>query len=202
MPRARGLLVVVVATLIVAVIAGRESLAGLQTIASTASGVSVVLVLLLVVAIVIRLIARRSESSWPRWSLAGLAIASSLLLVIVVAVTCRAHTASSRFADQIARFPLPAGYRPVSASQGEPQHSIEPQHAARAWRVPAGAEPCADIKRAFAAWTDEPGQAFTRGTSCAVVSNGGTNKSEVSISRDGTTVLLEMWLEGSSLFEF
>ena len=189
-------------TLVVIVIAARESLVGLKTVAGTASGVAVVLVLLLVVAIVVRLIASRSDSAWPRWSLAGLAVASSLLLVIVVVVTYRAHTASSRFADQVAKFPLPATYHRVDADQGDPQHSNEPQRAARAWRVPAGATPCADIKRAFAAWTDQPGQAFKRGTSCAVVSIGGTDKSEVSVSRDGRTVLLEMWLEGSSLFEF
>ncbi|MDX6277557.1 MAG: hypothetical protein QOJ72_1685 [Nocardioidaceae bacterium] len=198
----RGLLVVVLATLVVVVIAARESLGGLKTVASTASAVSVVLVVLTLAAVVVRLIARRSSSSWPRWSLAGLAVASSILLVVVLVVSYHAHTASSRFADQVAKFPLPAGYRPVPASRGEPQHANEPQRAARAWLIPSGAEPCTDIKRAFARWTDQPGQLFKRGSRCAVVSIKGTDKSEVSVSQDGSVVLLEMWLEESTLFDF
>lgn len=190
------------ATVVAVVIAAHESLVGLKTVASTASAVAVVLVLLTLAAIVVRLAARRSSRAWPRWSLAGLAVGSSILLVIVVVSTYRGHTASSRFADQVAKFPLPSGYRSIPESQGEPQHANEPQRAARAWSVPSGAEPCADIKRAFAAWTDQPGQPFKRGSGCAVVSTKGTNKSEVSVSQDGRVVLLEMWLEGSSLFEF
>jgi hypothetical protein len=184
------------------VIAGRESLSGLAAVASTASGVSVVLMLLLIVAIVVRLIARRSRSAWPRWTLTALAVVSWLLVVVVLVVTYRGHTASSRFADQVATFPLPAGYQHVAADQGDAQHSNEPQRAARAWRVPSGADPCADIKRAFAAWTDQSSQAFTRGAGCAVSAIKGTDKAEVNVSQDGSTVLLEMWLEGSSLFEF
>jgi Na+-transporting methylmalonyl-CoA/oxaloacetate decarboxylase gamma subunit len=198
----RGLPVVLVATLVVVVIAGRESLSGLAAVASTASGVAVVLVLLLIVAIVVRLIARRSTSAWPWRSLTALAAVSSLLVVAVVLVTYRDHTASSRFADRVAKFPLPAGYQHVADDRGDAQHLSEPERAARAWRVPSGADPCADIKRAFAAWTDQSGQAFTRGTGCAVSAIKGTDKSEVSVSQDGSTVLLEMWLEGSSLFEF
>jgi hypothetical protein len=203
--RARGLPIVVLALLVVAGIGVVESVSGLQAVVGTAGGVFAVLVPLTVVAVVLRVAAGWSGSPWPGRGLLVLAAASVVLAVLVVVTTYRAHTSADRFADRAAELPLPGGYRALSAGEaeaGDLQHAGEPQHAVRVWRVPSGADACADIRRAFRSWADGPSQSFSRGDRCAVVADDGTDKSEVSVSADGSKIVLEMWMEGSSLIHF
>ena len=200
--RVSGLPVVVLALLVVAGICAAESVNGLQTVVSTAGTVAAVLVPATVVAVGVRRIAGRTAGPWPGRGLAALAVISVALVVVVVVVTYRAHSASERFADDAARLPLPAGYTSVPAQAADAQHSGEPEHTMLAWRVPSGADACADIKRAFTAWSDDPVESFSRGTACAVASNDSDTKSELHVSPDHSTVVLELWLEGSSLIHF
>lgn len=193
---------VLLSLVVVAVLGAWESVSGLQAVASTASGVGALLLLLAVAAVVLQVTSRRSAQRWPRFGLGGLAVVSVALVAVVLVSSYCAHTASGRFVDEAARFPLPKSYAPVPAAGADAQHARKPEHTVRAWRVPAGADPCRDVERAFKAWTDEPAETFSRGDSCSVAANDSTDKSEVTVSADGSTVLLEMWLEGSSLIHF
>lgn len=200
--RPRGLPVVVLSLAVVGILGARESVSGLETVASTASGVGAVLLFLTGAAVVLRMTAGRSARRWPRFGLGGLAIVSVALVAVVLVSTIRAHTASSRFADEMAHFPLPKSYVTESAAGVDAQHARKPEHTVRVWRVPAGADACRDIESAFRSWTHERIETFSRGDTCSVAANASTDKSEVTVTADGSTVILEMWLEGSSLIHF
>ena len=55
------------------------------------------------------------------------------------------------------------------------------------------------MARAFREWAKPPFEEYTRGGSCIISSDEQAEKAEAYVSPDGSVVLLEMWLEGSSL---
>lgn len=197
-----GLPVIVAATVAVVVLGVAEAAGGLAVVTGTALPVAAVLLLLTLVGALVRLVGRRTGRRWSGFVLAGLATVSVVLALLVVTVAIRGHTASSRFEDAIAALPLPADYRPTSVEGADTQHQGNPEYAARAWTVPPSADACAEIDRAFRVWTQSPVQAFSRGAACAVATSGQDENAEVSLSRDGRRVVLEMWLDGESLIHF
>lgn len=198
----RGISAVLASAIVVIVIGVSESVSGLSTVEDTAGILAALLVLVLVAAFALRVISRRTAHGWPRRAMTGLVAASAVLLVIMLVATVRGHTASARFEDQLAGFPLPAGYVSVPVT-GHSQHASEPEHAVRAWEVPSGVDPCADLQRAFRAFTDGRVQTSSPGVGlCGAVAYDGPTKSAASVSEDGSTVVVEIWLEASSLIHF
>lgn len=171
------------ATIVVAAIGVVEMVDGLATVADTAGTLSALLVLFSIVAVAVRVISGRGTRRWPRRAMAGLVGASALLLVLMLVATVRAHTASGRFQDQLAGFPLPTTFESVRVA-GNAAHSSQPEYAVRAWRVPPGTDACADLELAFRAWAQGNVEIFSRGDACAAVVNDGTEESEASLSQE------------------
>ncbi len=194
-----GLRTTVGCTLAVLALAAAESLSGPEVVADAAGLVGVVLLALSLVALLCRPAARRARSDWPGRLQLGVAVLSVLLVCVAGAVAVKAHTASGRFEDRADAFPLPDGYRPVPVEDGLSGHEQSVERVARAWSVPQGADPCADLETAFTAWAEPPVERSSRGASCVLDSEEQTEKAEVFLSPDGRTVQLVMWLERSSL---
>jgi len=130
------------------------------------------------------------------------AVVAVVLVGVTAVVTVRGHTASARFAHRADDLPLPSGYERTSGAGVQQLASGRPEHVVRAWSTPEGANACADAKRAFEDWADAPFSTFDRGGSCVVSSTAHAEKAQVHVTPDGTTVILEMWLEGSALLSF
>lgn len=196
-----GFPVVVLASVLTLALAVVEAFVGPAAAADAVLGLAVLLALVTVVALVVRRTGR-NRSSGPATALSGLALVAILLLVVAVVVVFRAHTASSRFEVATGEFPLPGGYRPVPADGFDSSHDQEAERVVRGWEVPQGVDVCADIDAAFRAWAKPPVEASSRGESCVLDSEEQTEKAQVSVSRDGSTVFLEMWLDQDPLVDF
>lgn len=193
-----GLPLVVASTLVVLAIGAYESWTGLAMVADVGTLLVAVLLVLLAIAVGIRFTGRRTESGRRRSALGVLGVAAVVIVIVMVAVTFRGHTASGRFDDRMDDFRLPDGYEPTSVGRTDAPQSGNPEHVARAWAVPGGADACADVLRAFETWADPPVDSYRPTGSCVTRSDAGPEKSEATVTDDGT-VVLEMWLEGSSL---
>jgi hypothetical protein len=194
-----GVPTVVVAMLIVLVVTTAESWDGLESVADTGTGLLFVLLLLTAVAVVVHLIGRRRGDRATRAVVGLIAATSVVLAIVMIVLTVRGHTASGRFADRADDLRLPHGYERASSTGVEQLQEGQPEHVVRTWRAPAGSDACADATKAFEGWTDGPFSTYTRGGSCVVASTDHAEKAQVHVTADGTTVVLEMWLEGSSL---
>jgi hypothetical protein len=194
---ALGLPLVALSTLLVLVVGVTEAWDGLATVADTGTLISAVLLLILLVTLVVRFAGDRT-ASWRAPTLNVLAVIAVALVVLMLVATFRAHTSSDRFADRMDDFPLPRDYESASTRGVDARSQGEPQHVIRAWQVPAGADACAAMTRAFETWADPPREEFTRSGSCSVTSNDQAEKAEVHVSSDGSLVILEMWVDGSS----
>ena len=193
----RGLAVVLACLAVVLVLAVLEAFAGPTTVARTTFAVLVGLLLVTVAAVVARVAGRRTTGGGR--VLTGLAVLAVALTLVAGWSAYRGHTASSRFTDRLAAFPLPDGYKPAPAD-GAGEHADGAEHVARAWRVPPGADACRDLEKAFRAWAEEPVDATER-NACDLDSDGQDGRAEAGVSDDGSTVWVEMWLEKQSLVE-
>jgi cbb3-type cytochrome oxidase subunit 3 len=197
--RLLGVPTVLGATLVVLVVATAESWDGLESVAETATGIGLVLLLLTAVAVVAHLLGRRGEGRAPRAAVGVIVVVSVLLVGVVAIVTVRGHTASTRFADRADDLRLPAGYERTSTTGVDQLADGNPEHVVRAWSAPDGADACSDAQKAFEDWADPPFSTYERGGSCIVASTDHAEKAQIHVTPDDTTVVLEMWLEGSSL---
>ena len=184
-------------TLVVLVIGVKEAWDGLATVADTGTLLSAALIVILIVASVVRFTGDRS-APWRDRTVRALAVIAVALVVLMLVATFRAHTSSDRFADRMDDFPLPRDYESASTSGVDARSQGDPEHVVRAWKVPAGADACAAMTRAFETWAEPPLEEFTRGGSCSVASNDQPEKAEVHVSSDGSLVILEMWVDSSS----
>jgi hypothetical protein len=194
-----GLRMTVGSTLAVIALAVVEGPSGPEVVADVAGLVGVVLLALSVAAMLLRVAARRTRGNWPGVLQLGLGVLAVLLMCVVGTVAVWAHTASGRFQDRADAIPLPEGYRPVPVAEEFVGHGQSLERVVRAWSVPAGADPCADLEAAFTAWAEPPVEGSSRGAACVFDSEEQSEKAEVSLTADGRTVHLEMWLERSSL---
>lgn len=194
-----GLRMTLGCTVAVLVLAVVESLAGPVVVAAAATLAALGLLTLTALASVVRLAARRTRSGWPGGVQVGIGVVAVLLLAVAGTVAVKAHTASARFEDRAEAFPLPASYRPAPVPRSFTGHRRSAERVVRAWRVPPGADPCADLAAAFAAWAEPPVEESARGDACLVDSEEQAEKAEATVSAHRRTVVLELWLERSSL---
>ena len=174
-----GLRMTVGCTLAVIALAVVEGLSGPEVVADVAGLVGVVLLALSVAATLLRLAARRTRGNWPSMLQLGLGVLA-VLMCVVGTVAVWAHTASERFEDRADAFPLPEGYRPVPVAEEFVGHGQSVERVVRAWSVPAGVDPCADLEAAFAAWAEPPVEGSSRGAACVFDSEEQSEKAEVS----------------------
>lgn len=189
----------VASTLTVLTIGVYESWTGLAAVADIGTLLVAVMLLLMAVALVIRFTGQRARSDGRRTVLGVLGAVAVAVVVVMLVITVRGHTASGRLADRMTDFQLPAGYERTSAASVDAPNSGNPEHVVRAWTVPPGVDACPDVLRAFEDWADPPVDSFRPSGSCVSQSDAGSEKAEATVVADGSTVVLEMWLEGSSL---
>ncbi len=196
MRRALGLPVVVVSTLLVLAVGVTEAWSGLATVADTGTLITAALLVLMLGALIVRFTGDRS-SPGRRNVLSVLAGVSLVLAGLMLVATFRGHTASGRFADRMDAFPLPDAYDSAPTRDADSRNQAQPEHVVRAWRVPSGEDGCAAMIGAFRAWAEPPFEDYTRGGSCTITSDEQSDHAEAHVSLDGSTVMLEMWLEGA-----
>lgn len=119
-------------------------------------------------------------------SLRSLGAACTLALLVPLS-GCQGGQASNQ--EKLDAFNLPSGYAAQGADPDEASTGYQKNVASQVYSIPQGADPCADLKKAFDGWADTPIKANDN-QGCTFTSYGQDQMFKGNVNEDQTRVLV------------